>query len=270
MKFKVVKISGLDDAMVSLRMSKRTYNEQLSQEIRDLVDSNTDKNGFVVNNVDEKFIDELKKLEKYGIQYNHSTLLRYIDITIETIGLHRGAQDDLDAHAYRMSNRMVRNSTRLAKFNLGEKSDYYKDKILFFDEVIAYPDKLEKDGVKYVKTPYGYTRGDLVNNFDALRGNYPLSIPSDCIWKCNFIDLRHIYKMRNEKGYANPELKQGIEMMADQIEKYLPVLGQYIRRESVKTEDGVKPVHCMDTVTVSKEYLEKLKECEYMYKELKK
>lgn len=264
MKFKVVKISGLDDAIISLKMSKRTYTEELAKKIRNLVRNNTDENGFIIKHPTLEFITEVEKVIKYGIEYGHSTILRFIDITIETTGLHRGGQDDLDAHVMRMNNRMVRNSTRLAKFKQGEKSEWYQDKILFFDEVLNCPEVFIKeniieDNVTYIKTPYGYTREDLVDNFDTLRGNYPLSIPSDCIWKCNFHDLRHIYKMRNIKGHASPELQQGIEMMADQIEEKLYLLGRFIRNEYVQTDDGLKPVHCMDTITISKEYYNELK-----------
>ena len=54
----------------------------------------------------------------------HITVLRYIDISIMTEGLHRAGQDDIDAHARRFDNRIIRSSTRLAEFSDGEMSDY--------------------------------------------------------------------------------------------------------------------------------------------------
>jgi len=158
-----------------------------------------------------------------------------------------------------MNNRIVRSSTRLARFEQGEKSDYYKDKILFFDEVMDFPNAItNNDGLEYIKAPYGYVRKDLREDNDVLRGNYPLSIPSDCIWKCDYPSLKHIYKMRNKFSHANPELRDGIEMLANQIEAQLPILGKYIRHDLARTQEGVQPTHCMDTVTISKEYLKSL------------
>ena len=44
--------------------------------------------------------------------------------------------------------------------------------------------------------------------------------------------MRHIYMRRNEYTHANPELKEGIEMLADQIEEALPCdLGKLIRND---------------------------------------
>jgi len=93
MEFVLTKISGIDDAMVSLRMSKRAYTKEVSNDLRELVRNNLDNNGFATKELDERYIQELKKLEKYGIEFNHNVLLKFIDFTIETTGLHRGAQD---------------------------------------------------------------------------------------------------------------------------------------------------------------------------------
>lgn len=41
-------------------------------------------------------------------EFNHHTLMKYIDIAFFTDGLHRGAQDDLDSHAIAFNNRITR------------------------------------------------------------------------------------------------------------------------------------------------------------------
>ena len=53
-----------------------------------------------------------------------------------TEGMHRGGQDDIDAHARRFDNRIIRSSTRLAEFSEGEMSDYYRGKIISTDEAL--------------------------------------------------------------------------------------------------------------------------------------
>ncbi len=51
---------------------------------------------------------------------------RFLDFSFTVYNLHRAGQDDLDSHAKRMENRIIRSSTRLADFAAGEMSDYYK------------------------------------------------------------------------------------------------------------------------------------------------
>ena len=65
----------------------------------------------------------------------HITVLRFIDISIMTEGIHRGGQDDIDSHVKRFENKVIRSSTRLAEFN-NEKSDYYEGKIMTTDEAL--------------------------------------------------------------------------------------------------------------------------------------
>ena len=63
-------------------------------------------------------------------------MLRFEDISVVVEGLHRGATDDLDSHAKRMDNRIIRSSTRLADYHEGEVSEWYEDKIITWDEVL--------------------------------------------------------------------------------------------------------------------------------------
>ena len=49
-----------------------------------------------------------------------------------------------------------------------------------------------------------------------------LSIPSNFIFKINLTEWAHVYKERNEKGTANPEVKLCCEGIADQIEQFQP------------------------------------------------
>lgn len=163
----------------------------------------------------------LDKLFKWGRR--HMTMLRFIDLSFTVYGLHRGGQDDFDAHTMRLNNRIVRSSTRLADFFDGEVSDYYSDKIIPTDVALAYlgittPEELEYEGRTYVRAVNGYIVKGMENSYDAKRGLYMLSIPSNFIFRVQLTEFAHIYKERNINGTANPELKQAVEKMADQIE----------------------------------------------------
>ena len=46
-----------------------------------------------------------------------------------------------------------------------------------------------------------------------------LSIPSNFIFRCSLTEFAHIYKERREQGTANPEVKQAVEMMVNQLEE---------------------------------------------------
>lgn len=270
MKFTLMKITGIDDALMSLKMSYRHWTEEAHIQATNDVHNYTDIYGKVISG-DKAYdttgylnlLESLDKLAKWGagvgngeayVGDGHETILRFIDLTFVTEGLHRGAQDDLDAHAVRFNNRIVRSSTRLAKFSSGEKSDWYKDKILTVEEAMMIigeeiPDVVVDDaGTAWVYTSNGYVRSDLVENKDVLRGNYPLSIPSTAIWKINFQDLRHVYMRRNAKTTAAPELQEGIEQLADQVEEWLPGdLGKLIRHDYAKVgENEYKLVHIHD------------------------
>ena len=139
MKVYLNEITGLAPAMVSLLMSKRSWTREKEQQIYQLVRTCTDERGAVRAEVPEEFIKKMESIITWGVYgvydrskiNGHTTLLRYIDLCFTVEGLHRYGQDDLDSHAKRMDNRIVRSSTRLAKFSDGEKSDYYKGKILY-------------------------------------------------------------------------------------------------------------------------------------------
>ena len=95
MKVTVNSITGFEDAFVAMFISKRTWAPELDKEIRDVCDEVLDRHGFIKLNCDvealEKFNKWLGILVKMGRK--HITLLRYIDISIMTEGLHRAGQD---------------------------------------------------------------------------------------------------------------------------------------------------------------------------------
>lgn len=261
MEFKLTKVSGVDDAIISLFVSKRHFDPEECDRVRDLIYTCSDRKGALTIDADYPRVKEvevvqwLKKVCKYGLQLgykrSHETLLRFIDFTIETRGLHKAAMGDLDAHAPRMNNRIIRASSRLASFDSGEKSDYYKGKILTIGEAMGENiphlfvkvKEAEGDVIKSADTyrfnGFGFVREDCWDDQDVQRGTYMLSIPSDAIWKCDFVGLKHIYAMRNKFTHAHPELQEGMEQLADQIEKALPIVGMGIRHEWV----GDKWVH---------------------------
>jgi thymidylate synthase ThyX len=143
-----------------------------------------------------------------------------------TEGIHRGGQDDIDSHAKRFNNRIVRSSTRLAEFG-DEKSSYYKDKILTTDEAVKIlninlPDSIQYNGLTYVKTTNGYILEDMKDNKDVKRGLYMLSIPSNFVSQIDLCEFAHVYKERGEHGTANPEVKEWAESISNQLEEWFP------------------------------------------------
>lgn len=227
MNIKVNSITGFEDAFVAMYISKRTWTQELDKEIRDVCNSVLDRNGHIIKGCDsdnlEKFNKWLTMLLRMGRK--HITVLRYIDISIMTEGLHRAGQDDVDAHARRFDNRIIRSSTRLAEFGDNEMSDYYRGKIITTDEMlknlgIEIPKEIEFKGRKYIKSPNGYVKEGYENNKDVKRGLYMLSIPSNFISKINLCEWGHVFKERNENGGANPEVKQWAEEVMKQITNY--------------------------------------------------
>lgn len=221
------RVDGVDDAIVSMFFSKRTLTRELEMEIRNEVirhstmiyDGHTPLGAL--NGTSEKLNDWLDKLFKWGTV--HYTMLRFIDLSFTVYGLHRGGQDDLDAHAMRMNNRIIRASTRLSTFDTGEVSSYYEDKIIPTDVALAYlgiktPDEIEYNGVTYVRAANGYIVKGMESNKDVKRGLYMLSIPSSFIFRIQLTEFAHVYKERNLNGTANPEVKDSVERMTDQAE----------------------------------------------------
>ena len=231
MKVYLNEITGIAPAMVSLLMSKRSYTREKEEQIYALVRACTDVRGCVLNCLPEEFKKKMNSLITWGVYgcfdrkkiHGHTTLLRYIDLSFTVEGLHRYGQDDFDSHARRMDNRIVRSSTRLAKFSDGEKSEYYQDKILYPFEAfkqmgINIPETLIDDkGITYVLTDFGYVREDLKDNQDAKRGLYPGAIPSNFTFKIQYPEFCHIYNHRNYSGGANPEVKLCVEQAASKI-----------------------------------------------------
>lgn len=244
---KVKEIRGLADAILSLKFSKRTYTEEIDQQIRALVHECTDMNGFVEPNADpmkcHQLLIEMNKLAKWGAGVNqsaaidagHETILRFIDVTFVISDVSYGTMADLDSHAMRMNNRIVRSSSRLAQYDVGELSEWYSTNIIPFTEVLEshneLPDVITSNEKKFYRTPYGYIEETVeVSDLDVRRGLYPIAIPMSAICKVNLFDLRHIYMRRNKYTNATPELKNNIEDLADQIEKALPGnLGKLVR-----------------------------------------
>lgn len=228
MKIYLNRVDGIDDAIISMFLSKRTLTRELEQHIRkvcrenqDLICANGEVMGALNNEVSDEMNDWLTKLFKWG--KHHVTMLRFLDFSFTVYGMHRGAQDDFDSHAKRMDNRIIRASTRLASFDQGEVSEYYEDKIVPTDVALAYlgidtPDEIEYEGRTYVRGVNGYIVKGMEHMNDVKRGLYMLSIPSNFIFRCNCTEFAHIFKERNIKGTAAPELKKGVEDMATQID----------------------------------------------------
>lgn len=219
-------ITGYEDAFAALLMSKRSWTKEKDDAIREAVFYCTEADGRLIyelypNHKLEKsrgvFDEWMRKLVKWK---DHITLLKFINFSFTVIGLHRGGQDDWDAHAERFNNRIIRNSTRLSEFAEGEMSDFYKGKIIPATKAcellgIELPDKFEREGVTFVKTINGYIREDLKDDKDTLRGLYMMSIPSAFIFDINAAEWAHVYKMRNATTSAHPEVQQVAEKIAD-------------------------------------------------------
>ena len=225
MKVYLNEISGMADALVSMYMSKRTWIPELDDQIRadwseyyDALRPDTEMCDRTVKRIDS-FL-------KYA--WMHTTMLDFVTISATVEGIHRAGQDDWDAHACRFNNRIIRASTRLADFEEGEMSDFYKGKIIPTDIAlkkyfnILMPPGFDEDGQEYVKVPNGYVLKGMENDRDVKRGLYMESIPSNFIFKCNMAQWAHVYRLRNKNGTANPEVKQLAEMLQDEIEKQMP------------------------------------------------
>lgn len=223
-------VTGIDDAIVSMYMSHRSWTRELELHIYDVCQKVLNHNGSL-KEYDENLHDEfeefhtwLTRLLKWG--WKHTTMLRFIDFSITVEGLHRAGQDDWDAHTKRFDNRIIRNSTRTKHSNFQyELSSYYQGKVLPTDVAaqalnIALPDTMEYNGKTYVKTINGYILEEYKDNPDVRRGLYMLCIPSNFIFKVNLTEWAHVYKLRNSKGTANPEVCQCCEMIADQLEQF--------------------------------------------------
>lgn len=227
MNVTVKSITGFDEAFTSMFISKRTWTPELGEKITKVCSAVLEMHGALKQFPDysdfEQFNKWLDMLLKMGRK--HITVLRFIDIAIMTEGLHRAGQDDVDAHARRFDNRIIRSSSRLATFSDGEMSDWYKDKIIPTDTAlkrigVAVPEEISINGELYIKSTNGYVKAEYSENKDVMRGLYMLSIPSDFISKINLCEWAHVFKERNGDGGANPEVKQWAEMVMDEITEF--------------------------------------------------
>ena len=226
MKIYLNEITGIADAIVSLHMSKRTWSREMESEVQNICSKVLDDRG-ALRPYSEQLAKEFAQFEKWMDMLvkwgkKHITLLRYVDFSCTVEGMHRGGQDDWDAHAKRFNNRILRSSTRLASFNY-EMSGWYKDKIIPTDTALSklnikIPEKIEIEGIAYIKAVNGYIREDLASNQDVKRGLYMLSIPSNFIFKSDITEWSHVYKERGAKGNAHPEVKECCETIADMLE----------------------------------------------------
>lgn len=228
------RITGIEAALDSLFMSKRTWTPELHSEIMEACAKNTDRFGRYCpsrNSDSRDFFDkQVDLLFKWGKR--HYTMLRFIDFSCVVEGIHRGAQDDFDSHAKRLDNRIIRSSTRLADFG-NEMSDYYKDKIITTDEALKTiefkaPDLIVVDGKRYVKCVNGYILEEYKDDKDVKRGLYMLSIPSNFVFKCQLTEWAHIYKERNEMSNAAPELKEMVERVTENLHDMFPWITKQI------------------------------------------
>lgn len=296
-------MSGYEESINAIRMSKgEFFSWEKAQKIQHLVYVCTDHRGFIANptqyqaNIKTIMADDStvrhsgKKGEISGNyhqdleeflrllsitadnsmgHFKHHTLMKYIDISFFTIGLHRGGQDDLDSHAIGFNNRITRFSTRLANIPETQLSEWYEDKIIPFDHIekhlpdFEFPEQLETDKGIFKYTPFGYMH-EKFNKIsdenglkkDVKRGGMVLGMESNAIWKTDLFNLRYIYKMRSKLTKANPELKEGMEQLADQIEKELPLFGPLFRMEFT---DSGEWEHMNKVKTVTREEFELLK-----------
>lgn len=236
------RVDGIDDAIISMFLSKRTLTRELELEIRNCVNRNSYQTYDGIHPLgalkpsardDEQLMDWLEKVTRWGEK--HITMLRFMDLSFTVYNLHRGGQDDWDAHAQRYNNRIIRSSTRLGNFNQGEMSEWYQGKIIPTDVAlvalgISLPDEIEYEGATFVRGANGYILKGHENEKDYKRGLYMLSIPSTFIFRCQGTEYAHVYRERREDGTAHPEVKIVAESCADQIEN--ATLG-FINREKL-------------------------------------
>lgn len=235
-------INGIADAICSLYMTKRSWAPELYSKVRNACDTVLDRYGSIKEEARENdpetydfFINEIYKVLKWGKV--HTTIIRFIDLSFTVNGLHRAGQDDWDAHAMRFQNRIIRASTRVGDEWLGTpKSNFYEDKIITTEEAITMntsakereiliPDEfVDVVGNTWVKKPNGYVKKEYANDKDVVRGLYMESIPSMFIFRCDLADFCHVYKLRNKKSGANPEVKELAENIAILLGSALPMI----------------------------------------------
>jgi hypothetical protein len=225
-------ISGLDDAICAMLLSRRKWSHQKDEALRDACDKCMTRRGFWLAETPPEaaktVLAYLPGLVARGIKEGHHTLIQMIDISVTIQDMHRGAQDDLDAHAHRMGNRVIRNSTRLGKWKGGERSDWYRGKILTAQEAGTVEDEVSWYGEDFKWNGFGYVRKDLFDDQDVQRGTYPLSIPSTFTFRVSYDGLRHIYSLRGPKSHANPEIHEALDMLHRDLLRKMPWMGDFL------------------------------------------
>lgn len=230
MRVQLNSITNIDDAILTMYFSRGTWTWEIDRKVRMLVESCTDRRGNYIGGLAENIAEYTKTMTTW-LKYapKHSTMASFIGLSFTVEGLHRAGQDDWDAHAKRMDNRIIRQSTRLGTLPEDAKSDFYKDKILTYHEAMAIlgietPDEIEHDGKTYVKVHDGYVLKGMEKNRDAHRGLYHLAFPSNFTFEINLAQFAHVYRLRNDKGGANPEVKQLAEQCMSLITAAQPFL----------------------------------------------
>lgn len=243
MRSEIVEISGYIGAFSALYMTKKNCTAERMANIIEVVSGATTRQGFLIEDspYKDRFLKYLDNIIKYGMQHKHETLLDFIKITVVMKGLHRGAQDDYDAHARRMD--IIRTSSRYKEFEKAPKlSDWYKDKVMLavnIDNTVvdtsvegslgfAYlPEQfIDKDGTKWIKTQFGYVKEEWMEDGDALRGLVPLGISSDNTSNMSFRNWRHVYHLRRPGSHAAPELQLAVEEVRDELRAKMPPMGE--------------------------------------------
>ena len=95
MNVTVNSITGFEDAFVAMYMSKRSWTPELDSKIRRVCNGVRDNHGKIKGLNNEENIEDFNRwldmLLRMGRK--HITVLRYIDISIMTEGIHRAGQD---------------------------------------------------------------------------------------------------------------------------------------------------------------------------------
>jgi hypothetical protein len=92
MRARVIEVTGYVPAIMSLYMTGKNVDEERLNDIRYHVEQSIDRWGRVVNPTNE-FNNYMDKVIKYGVKYEHETILDFIKIVVFMEGIHRGAQD---------------------------------------------------------------------------------------------------------------------------------------------------------------------------------
>lgn len=211
MKIRYFNMSGWDGAIRAFFMTNKKYTPEIEERLSHVETSNCSEE-------DIAWYQDLRK-KVINVGKKHTTLLRFVDFTFVVDGLHRGGQDDFDAHAKRLESRIVRMTTRVNNNEkLNEVSDYYKGKILTFDDLknlFNLPNTITKEDSTFVITPFGYVKEEFKDNKDVKRGLVPLAVSSMFTVKVNLTELCHIVRERKPGSAAAPELQEMIEMLVN-------------------------------------------------------